>query len=225
METLIMTPMQKELDFFLQSCAKHGSRAEHSLLGRLPIVRLPEQNMTLARGGTGKAQFALQTQHVLDTGIGWELVICAGAAGALIDGLSIGDVVVATSTVEHDYNNKFNNRPIPTFKGASSVITGLRLISPLFNSFRVRFGMVASGDEDVIDDERRTSLHQSTGALAVAWEGAGGARACQFSNIPFIEIRGITDAANHSAPSDFETNLEVAMNNVAILIMSWISLM
>ena len=83
--------------------------------------------------------------------------------------------------------------------------------------------MVASGDEDVVDDERRRTLHQSTGALVVAWEGAGGARACAFSNVPLVEIRGVTDTANQNAPSDFETNLEVAMNNIATLITSWVS--
>lgn len=82
---------------------------------------------------------------------------------------------------------------------------------------------MASGDEDVIDIERRRTLHQSTGILAVAWEGAGGARTCTFSSVPFLEIRGVTDTANHNAPSDFETNLEVAMNNVATLIISWMS--
>lgn len=56
---------------------------------------------------------------------------------------------------------------------------------------------------------------------AVAWEGAGGARACKFSGVPFLEIRGITDAADHSAASDFEKNLEVAMYNIALLIVSF----
>jgi adenosylhomocysteine nucleosidase len=87
-------------------------------------------------------------------------------------------------------------------------------------SFKVHFGAMASGDEDVIEAERGTSLHQSTGALAVAWEGAGGARACAFSNVPFIEIRGITDAANHDAPADYDNNLELAMSNVAEVLIS-----
>ena len=69
----------------------------------------------------------------------------------------------------------------------------------------------------------RRTLHQSTNALAVAWEGAGGARAARFSNVPFVEIRGVTDTADHDAPSDFKKNLETAMRNVATFIMSWIT--
>ena len=90
------------------------------------------------------------------------------------------------------------------------------------HSFRVHFGPIASGDEDVVETERGKELHESTGALAVAWEGAGGARACAFSSIPFVEIRGVTDTANHTAASDFAENLELAMNNLATLITSWI---
>ena len=50
-----------------------------------------------------------------------------------------------------------------------------------------------------------------TGGLAVAWEGAGGARAAQKYSIPFVEVRAVTDLADHSAPKDFKANLEVAM--------------
>jgi nucleoside phosphorylase len=64
-------------------------------------------------------------------------------------------------------------------------------------------------------------LYGLTGALAVAWEGAGGARACQFNNVPFVEIRGVTDRADSDAALDFEANLRSVMRNVVTLIISW----
>ena len=224
MKLLIITPLQEELDFFLQSCIDRGCRVEHDMVGQLPVERLPELGITVARGGVGKAQFAIHTQHLLDRQTGWRAVICAGAAGGLVDDLAIGDVVVATTTVEHDYQNKFSARPTPQFDGDPAVIAELRRVALAFDSFQVRFGAVASGDEDVIDDARKKVLHRSTRALAVAWEGAGGARACAFSGVPFVEIRGVTDAANHAAPVDFETNLAVAMRNIAMLITSRLAL-
>jgi adenosylhomocysteine nucleosidase len=200
MKILIITPLQKEHDFFLEACIKAGFHTEKSAVGRLPIVRFPDLDVTLVYGGTGKAQFAVQTQHLLDTGPDWDVVICAGTAGALADDLTVGDVVVATTTVEHDYNNKFTIRPTPKFDGAPSAIAGLKRVSWPAGSFNVYF---------------------ATGAYAVAWEGAGGARACKFSQVPFVEIRGVTDKADHSAPSDFESNLALAMNNIAALIIAW----
>ena len=222
MRRLIITPMREELDFLLQGCTKHGFHAESATVGRLPVVRLPDLGVTLARGGLGKAQFALQTQHLLDTCGDWDLIVCAGAAGALVDGVCVGDVVVATTTVEHDYNNKFNKRALPKFDGARTAIANLRSVSHSAKSFSVHFGPIASRDEDVVETERKRVLHESTGALAVAWEGAGGARACAFSRIPFVEIRGVTDTADHNAASDFEENLGVAMNNLVTLITAWV---
>ena len=53
------------------------------MIGRLPVVQFPDLGVTLARGGLGKVQFAVQTQHLLDTCSDWDLIVCAGAAGAL----------------------------------------------------------------------------------------------------------------------------------------------
>ncbi len=213
--------MQEELDFLLQGCTKAGFQPESATVGRLPVVRLPDLGVTLARGGLGKVQFAVQTQHLLDSCSDWDLIICAGAAGALADEVSVGDVVVATTTVEHDYNNKFNERALPKFDGARATIADLKSVSHSTNGFSVHFGPIASGDEDIVETERKRMLHESIGALAVAWEGAGGAKACAFSSLPFVEIRGVTDTADHNAASDFEKNLEVAMSNLATLIISW----
>jgi adenosylhomocysteine nucleosidase len=222
MKTLVVIPTQEEFNFFLESCTEYEFRVEDSTVGRLPVVQFPDLGIILSRGGLGKVQFAVQTQHLLDAHPDWDLVICAGAAGALVDSLSVGDVVVATETVEHDINNRFGPPLLPRFRGAETIVADLRSVSPVSDSFQVHFGPIASGDEDVIDAERKQTLHQVTGGLAVAWEGAGGARACQFNDIPFIEIRGISDSADGDAASDYETNLAGVMRNVAALITYWV---
>ena len=221
MKTLVVIPTNKERDLFLKGCAKRGLQSVESAAGRLPVVRLTDIDMTVACGGLGKAQFALQTQHLLDTSPDWGIVCCAGAAGALVDALSIGDVVVATSTVEHDHKNRFTERPRPRFEGAQETISELRGLASASPSFRVHFGAVASGDEDITGAERSRALYESTGALVVAWEGAGGARACAFSHVPFVEVRAVTDTADDRAPSDYDANLEVAMNNLAAFLTGW----
>ena len=221
MKTLLVTPIQKEFDLFVQGCAELGFEADASTIGRLPVRQLPDLNITAACGGLGKVQFAIQTQHLLDARPDWDLVICAGAAGALVDELFPGDIVVATETVEHDIRNKFGKPLLPRYASAANALADLRngLITPF--AFNVRFGPIASGDEDVVDVERRREIHLQTGALAVAWEGAGGARACHFSGVPFIEIRGITDRADMQAPSDFEANLARAMRHIVELLSEW----
>ena len=220
MNRLIVIPTQAEIKGFLQGCTALGFPGEAARLGRLPVVQLPDLGVTVAHGGLGKVQFALQTQHLLDSGSDWDVVICAGAAGALVDTLAPGDIVVATETVEHDIR-KFGRPLLPRFRSADTALAALREGRAAQTGFTVLFGPIASGDEDVVVPERRRAIHQMTGALAVAWEGAGGARACHFSGVPFIEVRGITDLANSQAVADVKRHLTSTMRHVATLITAW----
>ncbi|MGH9664195.1 MAG: 5'-methylthioadenosine/S-adenosylhomocysteine nucleosidase [Bryobacteraceae bacterium] len=227
----------------LRAWRSGGYQFEQHRYGHLDAWSFPELNLVLSAGGTGKAQFALQTQYLLDRVNACEGVICAGAAGALVDGISFGDVVVASATVEHDRRDRFFPKPPPSFPCAPEVLTRVgrsfeefalngvprarfldhatvarRTLCAPQESFRVHYGVIASGDEDIVDPERRREIREATGALAVAWEGAGGARACAFNTVAYAEVRGITDAADGCAPADFDACLEPAMSNVAVLL-------
>ncbi|MCC6166031.1 MAG: 5'-methylthioadenosine/S-adenosylhomocysteine nucleosidase [Caldilineaceae bacterium] len=221
MRNLVVIPTAKEIACFLQSCAGQGIRAESTVVGKLSVTLFPELNMGVALAGLGKAQSAVQTQHLISGCSDVHVVMCAGAAGALSDSVAVGDVVVATETVEHDIRNRFGPPLLPRFPSTVPVIAAFRELSQAAHPFQVHFGPVASGDEDVVDPARRLAIHQATNAIAVAWEGAGVARASQFSDVSFVEIRGITDGADHHAASDFVTNLTQAMGNVAKLITIW----
>jgi len=223
MKILLVIPIREEIYAFLQACTEHGVETIETKIGKLPVVCIPGLDLTVAQGGLGKVQFAVQTQYLLDTGKNWDLVICAGAAGALVNDLSIGDVIVATQTIEHDIHNLFGRPLLPRFQSAETIVDDLKRVQLSTNSVKIWFGPIASGDEDVVDANRRIELHQQTGALAVAWEGAGGARACKFSDVPFVEIRGITDGADFSAAEGFQVNLEIAIKSVASLIIGWLA--
>lgn len=218
---LIVAPLEKELVLFLKTCSEIGLQLSAERIGRLPVTVLPELGLTVAQGGAGKVQFAVQTQHLLDSSPTWDLVICVGAAGAIVQDVDIGDVIVGTRTVEHDYQNKFSVQPLPDYEAPEFVVNSLKA-SPRLPGFKVHFGPIASGDEDIVTRERGFVLHETTGALAAAWEGAGGAKACSFSMTPYIEIRAVTDTADHNAAADFESNLAVAMGNISRLITGWV---
>ena len=218
---LVITPLQEEyIDLHRSLTALHlESHAEK--IGKLDVHYFPEINVTLARGGHEKTQFGIQTQHLLDHAK-FDLVICAGAAGALAPEVRVGDLIVATSTLEHDYNLKFAKRPKPSFSGDAKCIEQLSALDLSDANFNVHFGIMAGGDEDVIEVTRGAELYKAHNALAVAWEGVGGARAAAFSNVPFLEIRGATDTANHEAPVVFDINLKIVMKNIAFLLDKWL---
>lgn len=63
--------------------------------------------------------FALHTRHLLDHVGHVDLVVCAGAAGALADGIAVGDIVIATRTIEHDYQQGFSQTPYLEIRGVT----------------------------------------------------------------------------------------------------------
>ena len=181
------------------------------------------QTVTLAVGGHGKVQFGIQTQHFITNLADVSSVICLGAAGSLVESLNAGDLVVAEKTVEHDYTNRFGSEDkLPEFFGHPEFLLRAKEICKEF-PFKIHLGSVASGDEDIVDPHRASELYLKTKADAVAWEGAGGARASAFHKIPFMELRAITDNARHSVAESFAKNLQMCMHNASDFIHKMVS--
>lgn len=218
---LIVIPTQREADAFVDRWQLAGMRRETRHLGRLQVEQFVQHRVSVSIGGVGKAQFGIQTQHLIDHVANVDAVICVGTSGALASGLVPGDVIVGIETVEHDVRK--HGRQPPTFPSDESLLAKFRRIPDRDRDFRVHFGTIASGDEDVMNEQRKREIHASTGALAVAWEGAGGARACSFSGIPYIEVRGISDLASDGAVEEFRANVRRVMENLADLIQDLVS--
>jgi adenosylhomocysteine nucleosidase len=219
MKILTVVPTRIELNAFLKACQAQGYHSELVVTGRFPVVYFPGLDMTVAQGGLGKTQFALQTQHLIDAGH-WDLVICAGAAGALQTGLAKGDVVISTETVEYGTPNKSDPLLLRRFSSAKGILRQCHQVIQTEPVFNLLTGPIASVDKFVLQREYRSTLFKVTNALVVAMEGAGGAHASQISGVPFVEIRTVTDNANVMAVFDFILNLNKAMKNLAQVVIS-----
>ncbi|MBW4550998.1 MAG: 5'-methylthioadenosine/S-adenosylhomocysteine nucleosidase [Aphanocapsa sp. GSE-SYN-MK-11-07L] len=221
MKTAILTPLQEELTFLVAGLERFGLQKREIRSANLDVFEFSEADLLVTCGGHGKTQFGIQSQYLLCQFPQIQGLVCVGAAGALSDLLEIGDVVVATETIEHDYTLKFVSRPLPRFRGDRQVIEMLKNLPQTNSAFSIHFGAVASGDEDIVDAARGQELINLTDCIAVAWEGAGGARACKFNKKYYLELRGVTDTANHQAAADFEANLVTAMHNLSEVIVRW----
>jgi adenosylhomocysteine nucleosidase len=221
-ETLVAVPQAKELEPLLGTLVAAGYQPRKVTLGRLECHLVEELRLLFAVGGHGKTQLAVRTQHLIEQRADFQVVICAGAAGNLGGDLALGDVVVGLSTIEHDYKLRFVRRALPSHQADAHLLAEFRrAASQIDQDFRVLFGAIASGDEDIIDPARALELRKATGALCVAWEGAGAARAASFSGLQFLEVRAITDGADRTAAADFEANLKRSMPNLAQVLVKW----
>lgn len=221
MTVLVVTPIEQEYEAFTNALDAFGHSRTSRSVGRLTATEYDSGEIILAQGGLGKAQFGVQTQHLIDNLEGISVVVCAGTCGRLDSSLSVGDVVVATHTVEHDFNRGMAliKMPLPSFKGDAQLIEKLKSIADKSNlPCSIRFGGIASGDEGIASEKRIREITESTSAIVVAWEGAGGARAAQLSGIPFLEIRGISDGAGENAFEEFWANIPIAIRGVATVV-------
>lgn len=221
MTTLVVNPIPQEFEAFTNALKGFGHSGRERSIGRLDAMEFDGGEIIVAQGGLGKAQFGVQTQHLIDNLEDIGVVVCAGTCGRLDDSLSVGDVVIGTQTVEHDFNRGMAliKLPLPTFEGDKSLIGALKGVAEHGAlPFNLKFGGIASGDEGIASEKRIRELIDSTGAIVVAWEGAGGARAAQLSGVPFLEIRGISDGAGENAFEEFWANIPIAVGNVAAVV-------
>lgn len=218
---LILCPLVQELKYLLEKLDTEDIKYNEKQVGPLKVYECKEQKWLIAQGGHGKTQFAVHTQFFIHQLEIVDAIICAGCAGALSREIKTYDLVIAEKTVEHDFQLRFFKRPDPEFPAEKNLIQKLQQAASNLTekSFRVHTGIVASGDEDIVDEIRGQELIEQTKAIAVAWEGAGGARACKLSQVPYIELRGITDGADANVMPNFDRDLKIVMSNIADLLL------
>ena len=164
--------------------------------------------------GIGKVNAARCTQALIDR-FAPRAVINSGIAGGVGDGLHVGDIVVGTALVEHDFdltalgyakgNVCEGKKSKPTFfasdaKLVAAICAAAKLVAP---DRGVHEGVIASGDVFVADKKTKTELKTRFNAMAAEMEGAAVAHTAQFAGVPFAVIRAISDLADGGAPVSF----------------------
>ena len=130
-------------------------------------------------------------------------VLNLGVAGAGTEGVRIGDLVVATATVQHDADTSPLGDPV----GMVSKVNLVEL--PCDEELRARLvaaakkanltvheGIIATGDQFIHDGATRARIHHLFNALAVEMEG--GAVKCGV-------LRSISDQADGHSDMDYPT--------------------
>ena len=189
--------------------------------------------------GIGKVAAAMTTTLLLQQ-FGVSRVVFTGTAGALSDGLRVGDVVVADGLLQHDMDASplFPRYEIPLLgtacfrpdpalssillAAAAALVRDLHVPTPdgidaaTLRKFgihdpRVHRGLVVSGDRFIASREERARLRNAIpAAMAVEMEGAALAQVCHAFGAAFAVLRVISDSASDAAQVDFDAFIEEA---------------
>ena len=168
-------------------------------------------SVTVVQCGVGKVCAAMGTQILIDM-YHVDAIINTGVAGALKDFLSVGDVVISTKTVQHDFDlrpfgykkgclGEWTESKEPTYFEADA---GLReLFSKTAEKYHLTTaeGIIASGDVFVDSKELKREMVTLFDACAAEMEGAAVAHVASANHIPFLVIRAISDTADGGTDS------------------------
>jgi adenosylhomocysteine nucleosidase len=173
---------------------------------------------------------AATTATALIEHFGVRRIVFTGVAGGIGPGVNVGDVVIASSFVQHDMDASplFPRYQVPlygrsVFDCDPSLNTMINIATKAlftratgqFDGFfdnktvRIHRGLVASGDRFVCGAAESLALQaslQSAGfqPLAVEMEGAAVAQVCFDYGVPFAAVRIISDRADDAAHVDFQ---------------------
>lgn len=174
--------------------------------------------------GVGKVNAALCVQILCDC-FSVTHVVNTGVAGSLNAVLDIGDLVVSTDAVYHDFDCNTLN---PAYKVGQ--VPGLSVwsfpadpelkelafaASEFVNPGHTQLGTVASGDQFICNREVKERIIANTGAVCTEMEGAAIAHAAWRNGVPFVILRAISDKADDSAEMDYPTFEAIAAKRCA----------
>lgn len=163
-----------------------------------------------------------------------DVVINSGVAGAVSAVVSIGDIVIATKSVEHDMNTtalgdrqgevSFASGTKMYFECDNTVIQNLAEVCKKIPDTRTEIGVVASGDIFVSDRSQRIKLNERFDALACEMEGAAIGHVCYCCGMPYGILRAISDDLDENKGMDFVKFCELASKKTVTAISEFVKI-
>jgi len=188
--------------------------------------------VVIVQCGIGKVNAGICVQILVDLFQVTE-IINTGVAGSLNDKLDIGDILVSTDAVQHDFDvtplgykpGQIPGMDIWSFQAdetmADLAVSTCQKVNP---DIHVIKGRVASGDQFISRPEVKDRLINEFHGDCAEMEGASIAQACYLNHIPFLVVRAISDKADDSAQMDYPTFEKKASEHCARLVTEFIKI-
>ena len=181
---------------------------------------LNNQNIILTESGIGKTNAARTTQILIDY-YKPEAIFNIGVAGGIAKNLKVGDIIISTSLVQHDFDITAFNHPkgyIPNIGNNIPIDNNLLNTTKTIldtNNISYKEGVIASGDIFCTKESMATKINTQFNALCVEMEGASIAQTTYLSKTPCLVIRSISDCPDNNNKVTYEEFLETSSNKVA----------
>ena len=190
--------------------------------------------VVLMKCGIGKVASSRGCQMMSDI-YNPDVIINTGIAGGVGENLSLSDIVVSTSLVQHDFDVTGFGYPLGYCCIGGDKTKPSHFVSDKVESDRifecavkvngkehVKRGVIATGDQFICTKEKKMEIYKNFGALATEMEGCAIAEVCFFNEIPFVILRAISDLADGSAPKNYTEFERKAADTSAKVILEYL---
>ncbi len=172
---------------------------------------LDGQQVVIVKCGIGKVNAGTCAQLLINV-FGTGRIINTGVAGSLDARIDIGDIVVSTDAIQHDFDltplgyapGELDGIGSPSLTADKEMralaVDAVRQCAPEVHVFE---GRVCTGDQFISSAEQKESIAARFGGLCCEMEGGAIAQICLQNKIPFVIIRAISDKADGSADMSF----------------------
>lgn len=168
--------------------------------------------VVIAKAGVGKVNAAVCAQTMILL-YNPEAVINTGVAGSLSSKVGVGDIVIATATVQHDMDTSSLGDPIGFISGIDMVelpcdtLVYKKLLQSAekIDNIKIESGIIASGDVFLNSSDLKEKIVERFGAVAGEMEGASIGQVCVINHTPYCVLRAISDNADGSSHVDYPT--------------------
>lgn len=220
----IIGAMDLEVEMLKEVMTIEGRR---SLAGMDFCVGVLEgQQAVVVISGIGKVNAAVCAQ-VLISVFGCTHIINSGVAGAVHEALNVGDLVISTEVLEHDFDATgfgYELGQIPRmaewiFKADPTLIQlAQKAAEQEHIQHQVLQGRIVTGDVFVSSASVKDHLRSHFDAYATEMEGAAIGHTCWLNTVPFLILRAMSDKADGTAHESFEEFCkEAAVNSSGIV--------
>ncbi|MDR0747679.1 MAG: 5'-methylthioadenosine/adenosylhomocysteine nucleosidase [Helicobacteraceae bacterium] len=161
----------------------------------------------------GKVNAAV-TASVLIERFGIEKLLFSGVAGAINKRLHIGDLIYASTLVQHDVDITAFGHPLGFIPETGDFFASDQALNAIAEEVALKLkiplgsGVIATGDQFIADEKKKRWIAEKYKADAVEMEGAAVACVCNAFNVPFFVLRAISDAADMDAEFNFDAFLK-----------------
>lgn len=190
--------------------------------------KIYDKDVVLAVCGIGKVFAAICAQTMILT-YNPDVIINSGVAGTLTDKLSIGDIAISDSVVQHDMDTSPLGDPVGLLSGINIVKipadkkTCEQIESCVKNTdINYEIGTIASGDQFLADKNTKERIVKNFDAIAGEMEGAAVGHVCYVNKKPFCVLRAISDCADGSGAENYMEFLDTAAKNAVDVLIEFI---